>query len=1014
MYSPYTLRASARQAILESLRVPSSADCKEALRDAENALMGGALPRCLSTLEAVQFRLPSDSLVTLAIGLVRILVGDARATEPLELVAKRHDDRRALLYLILARLTFGATQHAAADLTHLLQRHSPSLSSDAIALSNRVATESGSSGWCGLSSAGSLIVGMETPSGRPIDLRVLKDGEEVSVKVVKTVRSKLHTLSTPGGWLQAESIAVASRGRDLLGSVIRVETITRMEGLVATDIDGLSGWCWFPSDPDRRPTVAAICRRDGARRLSLPVRPQRNADDTQTTFAAPWRFSAKQEQFVGMSGLTDILGPGGHALYGSPIDPMNFINSAQAMMHHVAKRYPRLLNQEESHEAEFCYEAGIPVSAAVIAPRPATCYRTPKVAVVIPVYRGFTTTMTCLKSVLTAAGVKPRVIVVVDNSPDARLVAELEGLRAGGQIELYLQSANRGFPATANIGLRQTDGEDVILLNSDTYVPSHWIERLQEAVYKSDDIGTATPMSNDASIFSYPKQNRQNKMLSDAESENVDTLASIANGGSVVDVPTAHGFCMYIRSACLDDTGVFREDLFGQGYAEENDFSRRASILGWRHVAVPGVYVGHAGSQSFSSTKSALIARNLAILNRLHLGYDRLVHDWLLADPLLPSRRRVDLLRLSVAIGGRASVLLVTHDREGGVMRHVRERASEIAARDQIPLVLVPEIAVDGTRTTRLLVATETDYPNLLFRTGETLTELKEILPELHLNRMEIHHFIGHETGLLSGLTELGIPFDVYLHDYSWFCPRITLTARANAFCGEPAVSTCRTCVAEHGSRLGEPLDPQALRERSQALFQKASSVTAPSLDAAARFRRQLNVTVRARDWEPHPSPAVPGRPRRDGKTRICVVGAIGLEKGFDCLCKCAQLVSLRHLPIEFVIVGHTCDDKSLLDTGCVTITGRYKDSEVVPLIQAQKADFAFLPAVWPETWSYVLTELWRASLPVVAYDIGAPAERIRAHGNGLLIPLQLQPEALVNLFLNPGLFPGMPEHERE
>ena len=56
---------------------------------------------------------------------------------------------------------------------------------------------------------------------------------------------------------------------------------------------------------------------------------------------------------------------------------------------------------------------------------------------------------------------------------------------------------------------------------------------------------------------------------------------------------------MYLRRDCLDAVGVFRDDLFAQGYGEENDFCLRARHLGWRHVAAPGVFVAHRGAQSF-------------------------------------------------------------------------------------------------------------------------------------------------------------------------------------------------------------------------------------------------------------------------------------------------------------------------------------------------------------------------------------------------------------------------------
>jgi hypothetical protein len=55
---------------------------------------------------------------------------------------------------------------------------------------------------------------------------------------------------------------------------------------------------------------------------------------------------------------------------------------------------------------------------------------------------------------------------------------------------------------------------------------------------------------------------------------------------------------------------------------------------------------------------------------------------------------------------------------------------------------------------------------------------------------------------------------------------------------------------------------------------------------------------------------------------------------------------------------------------------------------------------LWPETWSYTLSQLWQAGLDVVAFDIGAPAERIRAMRRGSLLPLGLPPAAACRALL--------------
>ena len=72
------------------------------------------------------------------------------------------------------------------------------------------------------------------------------------------------------------------------------------------------------------------------------------------------------------------------------------------------------------------------------------------------------------------------------------------------KIALLRHDRPRGFPAAANAGIHAAKGRDVVLLNSDTLVPPGWLERLRHAAYGAPDIGTVTPLSNDASILSYP------------------------------------------------------------------------------------------------------------------------------------------------------------------------------------------------------------------------------------------------------------------------------------------------------------------------------------------------------------------------------------------------------------------------------------------------------------------------------------------------------------------------------
>ena len=582
------------------------------------------------------------------------------------------------------------------------------------------------------------------------------------------------------------------------------------------------------------------------------------------------------------------------------------------------------------------------------------------------------------------------------------MIEALQVLAQRGDIILRRHSVNRGFPATANAGIRAAAGHDVILLNSDTIVPPGWIERLAEAAYSAPDIGTATPFSNDATIFSYPHEDAPNPIPDETMTVGLDRLARQANAGQVIDVPSAHGFCVYLRRDCLGAVGLLREDLFAQGYGEENDFCIRARHLGWRHVAVPGVFIAHLGAASFGDAKAQLIARNLKILNRLHPGYDTLIARFRQADPLGAARFRMDALRWRALGSCKASVILITHGRLGGVKRHVAQRCATIAASGMRPIVISPARDPGGRQRCRLADDSGEDFPNLCFSTEAGLDELAAFLREDRPVRIELHHFIGHDPALLGLGRALDVPYDVVVHDYAWICPRINLVGVGKHYCGEPDRDSCEACYTDLGSSIEEDIRPSHLRLRSQSVLAGARRVIVPSQDAARRLASYFpDLTSIVTPWENDADVAKPAARRgRRLPLRVALVGGIGIEKGYEYLLACARHVVTRRLALEFVVIGHTCDDKRLLDTGVVHITGEYHEAEAIELIRAQQADVGFLPALWPETWSYTLSQMWQAGLDVVAFDLGAPADRIRQTHRGSLLPLGVPPAAACRALL--------------
>ena len=622
--------------------------------------------------------------------------------------------------------------------------------------------------------------------------------------------------------------------------------------------------------------------------------------------------------------------------------------------------------------------------------------RAPLTDVIIPVYRGRKETLACIDSVLATVDSETRIIAVDDATDDPMLAAELDALAADERIILLRNAENQGFVASVNRALALHPTHDAVLLNSDTMVFDDWLVRLRAAAYSAATVGTVTPLSNSGSIASYPYA--QGTEISPEHAAALHTLATSTHAGVHVEIPVGIGFCMYMRRDCLSDVGSLDADIFGKGYGEEVDFCLRARRRGWSHRLAADVFVYHAGGLSFGGRRAALLDRGKRLLNLRYPGYSGFIASFLKQDPLHALRRRLDEHRIS-AFQGRF-VLLVTLAMTGGVERFVAERCSALRAQGLFPLLLKPSAQGNSRRCELSTDAME--LPNLQYDIPKDLGALSALLRELRLDAVEIQHFLHLDARVIDVVRALRIGYDIFVHDYAWICPRVTLIDGSGRYCGEPAVTICQACVRRNGSNLGETISVPALRARSNRWLRGARRVLVPSLDTATRLRRHfgdLNIHTQA-----HAAPVVstplPLRDPQRKAIRVALVGAIGDHKGYKVLLDCARDARARRLPLEFVVIGYTRADIPLLATGKVFVTGRYSDGEAAHLLRREQPDIAWLPSVWPETWCYTLDYALGAGLPVVAFDLGAIAERLRAAGGGVLLPLGLAPRRINERFL--------------
>lgn len=619
------------------------------------------------------------------------------------------------------------------------------------------------------------------------------------------------------------------------------------------------------------------------------------------------------------------------------------------------------------------------------------------VDVLVPVYAGAHETLRCLWSVLTAPVTTAFELVVInDAGPDAQLNGVLRTLAQRNLFAFQQHRHNLGFVKTVNEGLRRHRDRDVIILNADTEVYGDWLDRMLAMAGANPQLGSITPLSNNATICSYPDGVGERALRLEVSHRQLDALAARTNPGAFVTAPTGVGFCMFMRRKAIREVGLFDEKAFGRGYGEENDWCQRALARGWHHAIAADVYVRHVGSVSFKSEARARIQAAMRTLAKRHPRYHSDVKAFISANPLWTHRARIDLARLQAASGER-NVLLVCHSRGGGTERHLLEQMTQLVAEGASVFELRPSHQPDCVSLQHTGVY---GLENVAAMPIADQAWLDEVFISLRIHEVHVHHLVDFPShtsqALQSVCRRLGLALRLVVHDYFLMCPRINLvTSEQGRHCGNPTEADCDRCLRADGlaRRTGTIAE---WRAESLDLMKQAAQVIVPSSDVAHRLGRMAPlVPFRI---EPHeaapPAPAHPLPHATAGAAvHVLVVGAISWVKGFGVVHGLARAMREHQLPLRLSLLGHSMDDTALREQH-VNVLGRYYDHELAERLTQISPDLILIPSIWPETYCYVLTGAMRAGRRIAVFDLGAQAERTRLHHpDHLILPIELADE---------------------
>lgn len=619
----------------------------------------------------------------------------------------------------------------------------------------------------------------------------------------------------------------------------------------------------------------------------------------------------------------------------------------------------------------------------------------PAVTIIVPVYGGIQDTKDCIESILASSyQTQAELVVINDASPEPELV---DWLNANAhRFTLLHNEHNLGFVGTVNRGMALHPEQDVVLVNSDTEVANDWLDRLQQAAYRAAKTGSVTPFSNNATICSYPVFCQDNELPAGYDVQRLDALAAQVNAGQAVEIPTAVGFCMYIRRDCLHDAGAFDAELFGRGYGEENEFCMRSAQRGWHHLLTGDTFVYHKGGVSFAETQSENQRHGHKVLTSLYPDYDWVVQQHVAIDPARALRFALDLAR--AAESALPVVLMINHGRGGGSQKHLAELMAELDGQAECLLLTQNQQGVLQLRT----CDTAGEPANGVHFSPGQYPLLLDLLCQTGIARIHFHHTIDLLHDVLSLPEHLACPYDVTIHDFYLACPQVTLADEYGRYCGAPDEAGCNACLARRP--IAGASDIVSWRDTGGMFLQAAERVFVPSTDARERMQRYFpeikfiwacHERIQAQSTVQQAGPAL-----AEENMRIVVIGALSAFKGADVLEQVAKHARQQRLPVELHLLGYAYRPLRTWPATALHVHGAYQEAELADRLAELKPHLVWFPGSCPETWSYTLSAALTAGLPVIAPDIGAFPERLAGRDWSWLVPVDRTPDEILQHLL--------------
>lgn len=216
--------------------------------------------------------------------------------------------------------------------------------------------------------------------------------------------------------------------------------------------------------------------------------------------------------------------------------------------------------------------------------------KNPKISVIIVSWNVAGSLKRCLESVFVTQYLNLEVIVIDNASSDN----SVKVAKSFSKAKVIVNTQNSGFPKAVNVGLRQSGGDYILILNPDTRIPKDFFIKALDFAASRPDMGVMGPKFTDLDSSPQGSIFKESTIFKNYPKYSLDTVS---------EVDAVSGACMFLPKRTIAQIGKFTEEVFM--YYEDLDYCRRIRNAGLKVYYNPDISIVHEHGQSSRQSPNA-------------------------------------------------------------------------------------------------------------------------------------------------------------------------------------------------------------------------------------------------------------------------------------------------------------------------------------------------------------------------------------------------------------------------